>query len=58
MQFLNLMIQMQIVHALRAHAIWFAFENLLLSISPKLYLKYLITNTNCCENYFDKFHLK
>ena len=40
------------------HKIWLAFENLLVLISSKLHSKCLISYTNCCENYFNKFHLE
>ena len=35
-----------------AYAIWLAFENLLVLISPKLHSKRLITYTNCCKKLF------
>ena len=43
MQFLTVIILMQVAIALRAYAIWLAFEN----YSPQA--KRVITYTNCCE---------
>ena len=58
MQFLNVIIQKQVVLALMAYLIELAFENLLVLISAKLHPKRLITHTNCCNNYFNEFHLE
>ena len=58
MHFLILIVHMQVALALRGHAIWLAFENLLVLISPKLHSKRVITDTNCCENNYNKFHLE
>ena len=52
MHFLILIVHMQVTLALRGHAIWLAFENLLVLISPKLHSKRLITYTNCCKKLF------
>ena len=40
---------MHVALAPMAYAIWLAFENLLVLISPKLHSKRLITYTNCCK---------
>ena len=58
MHFLILILHMQVALALRGHAIWLAFENLLVLISPKLHSKRVITDTNFCENNYNKFHLE
>ena len=58
MQFLNVIIQKQVVPALMAYLIELAFENLLVLISAKLHSKRLITHTNYCNNYFNEFHLE
>ena len=58
MQFLNVIIQKQVVLALMAYLIELAFENLLVLISAKLHSKPLIAHTNCCNNYFNEFHLE
>ena len=49
MQFLNVIVLMHVALAPMAYAIWLAFENLLVLISPKLQSKRLITYTNCCK---------
>ena len=43
---------MHVALAPMAYAIWLAFENLLVLISPKLQSKRLITYTNCCKKLF------
>ena len=43
---------MHVALAPMAYAIWLAFENLLVLISPKLHSKRLITYTNCCKKLF------
>ena len=58
MQFLNVIIQMQVALVLMAYLIELAFENLLVLISAKLHSKRLITHTNCCNNYFNEVHLE
>ena len=58
MQFLNVVIQMQVALVLMTYLSSLAFENLLVQISPKLHSKRLITHTNCCNNYFNEFHLE
>ena len=58
MQFLNVIIQMQVALALMAYLIELAFENLLVLISAELHSKHLITHTNCCNNYFNEVHLE
>ena len=58
MQFLNVIMQKQVVLALMAYLIELAFENLLVLISAKLHSKRLITHTDCCNNYFNEFHLE
>ena len=52
MQFLNVIIHMQVALALRVHTVWLAFENLFVQISPKLHSKRVITCTICCKNLF------
>ena len=50
------------LHALfnhnRTHASWLAFENLLVLISPRVHSKRVTTDTNCCENNYNKFRLE
>ena len=58
MQFLNVIIQKQVVLVLMAYLIELAFEDLLVLISAELHSKHLITHTNCCNNYFNEFHLE
>ena len=43
MQFLNVIINMQVALALRVHTAWLAFETLLVLISPKLHSKRVTT---------------
>ena len=52
MHFLILIVHMQVALTLRVHAIWLAFENLLVLISPKLHSKRVSTYSyaNCYEN--------
>ena len=58
MQFLKLIIQMQVALALMGFLIELAFEDLLVLISAELHSKHLITHTNCCNNYFNEFHFE
>ena len=58
MQFLKVIIQMQVALALMAFLIELAFEDLLVLISAELHSKHLITYTNCCNNYFNEFHFE
>ena len=58
MQFLKVIIQMQVVLALMAYLIELAFEDLLVLISAELHSKHLITHTSCCNNYFNEVHLE
>ena len=57
MQFLNVIIQKQVVLALMAYLIELAFEDLLVLISAELHSKHLITHTNCCNNFLKNFIL-
>ena len=52
MQFLNVIVLMHVALAPMAFAIWLAFENLLVLISPKLHSKRLITYANCSKKLF------
>ena len=54
--FLIVIVHMQVALTRRVHAIWLAFENLVVLISPKLHSKSVITNTNCCENNYNELH--
>ena len=51
MQFLKVIIRMQVALALMAYLIELAFEDLLVLISAELHSKHLITHTNCCNNF-------
>ena len=55
MQFLNVIIHMQVALTLRVHTVWLAFENLFVQISPKLHSKRVITLQFAAKTYFNEF---